>query len=65
MNKNMMMNFIALCVGLLIGLVVLQLTKHIIKPTFCPVAEVYMTGNIQEDDLFIPATSIGKVDLKR
>lgn len=29
------------------------------------VAEVYMIGNVQEDDLFIPASSIGKVDLKR
>lgn len=62
MNKeNLSFVFMLLSVlvaGVLIGF-------RISRVQSCQPAEVYMVGSVQEDDLFIPESSIGRVDLKR
>lgn len=61
MNDKLFVGLMVICLYVL-GLVV---GYNLGENQSCPVAEVYMIGNVQEDDLFIPASSIGRVDLKR
>lgn len=61
---------LAIILGMVIGYSISYLTADYTMTEaqaqkYCTPAEVYMVGNIQEDDLFIPASSIGRVDLKR
>ena len=62
--------FVLLVIAFMFGIVVNEiLSDHTMTEAqaqkYCTKAEVYMLNNVQEDDLFIPASSIGKVDLKR
>lgn len=57
---------LVLCTNLVIFIITADYTMTEAQAQkYCTKAEVYMLNNVQEDDLFIPANSIGKVDLKR